>query len=269
MSATWRRPLMKQEVTATETNEEIVAMIQAGRSDLFLELWQRVKQYVRKRALFRLHYCGFDGGSGCGGVELDDLMQSGFIAMTEAIKTFSPGESSFLSWLTFYLRKAFREAQGVSTSKRDPLDMCISLDRPESDESDDTIIESIPGAEVWEDADRKIYLDELHAALEKALSEIPEKQAEILRKTSFENKTLRESGTEIGVSVERARQLRRAGLNSMRNNKGLKQFLQDEMDYYHRVGIRAFNSTRTSSTEMLALRRIDLEKKYMSLFGGP
>ncbi len=245
-----------------ETNEEIVALIQAGRSDLFLELWQRVKRYVRKRALFRLNYRGFDGCPGCGGVELDDLMQAGFIAMTGAVKTFSPGESSFISWLTYYLKIAFNEGQGISTSKRDPLDMCISLDRPESDESDDTIIESIPGAEVWEDTDRKIYLDELHAALEKALSEIPEKQAEILRRIVYQNQTLREAGEAIGVTTSRAGVIKKDGIRSLKNNRGLRQFLREELNYYYHVGPKTFNSTHTSSTEYLALWRMVLERRY-------
>ena len=140
--------------------------------------------------------------------------------------------------------------------------MCISLDRPESDESDDTIIESIPGAEVWEDADRKIYLDELHGALEKALSEIPEKQAEILRRIVYQNQTLREAGEAIGVTTSRAGVIKKDGIRSLRKNRGLKKFLRDQLNYYYHVGPKTFNATHTSATEYLAFRRMVLERRY-------
>ena len=243
---------------------EIVKLIQEGHTELYAELWERVRRFVKMKAHDHLRESfGFDGCRGHGGVELDDLIQAGFIAVTNAAKAHDPEKGSFLTWLSFHLQTAFNEAMGLRKRTQDPIDYCCSVDR------EGWILNAIPGSNDIAEVEERIYNDQLKKALEKALNEIPEREAEILRKTYFEDKTLKRSGEEIGVSCERARMIRSAGLDSMRKNKGLKQFLQDEMDYYHRVGIRAFNSTRTSSTEMLALRRIDLEKKYMSLFGGP
>ena len=247
-------------------NEEIALLIRAGRTDLYLELWTRVKGFVRARAYFRLKGTrGFDNGRACGGVEIDDLMQAGFIAMTEAVKTFSPEKNNFITWLSFYLQTAFREAQGLRTSARDPLDRCISLDRPIMEDSDETIGDAVRAPDLRESIDDSIYNGQLHDALERALNEIPERQALVIRRSFLQGKTLQEIGAEIGVTGSRVGFLRREGLRSLENNPGLRQFIDDRLDYYHGVGSQQFAHTGQSSTEALAFRRMNLEEKYLDL----
>ena len=240
---------------------EIVKLIQEGHTELYAELWERVRRFVKMKAHDHLRESfGFDGCRGHGGVEPDDLIQAGFIAVTNAAKTHDPEKGSFLTWLSFHLQTAFNEAMGLRKRTQDPLDYCCSVDR------EGWILNAIPGSNDIAEVEERIYNDQLKKALQKALNEIPEREAEILRKTYFEDKTLKRSGEEIGVSCERARMIRSAGLKSMRMNKSLNEFLTDQMNYYHGVGITAFNTTQTSPTEQLALRRMRLEKKYARLF---
>ena len=245
------------------TNEQIVELIRQGRTDLYLTLWYRVKRFVGNMAWTRIHGArGFDGHGAYGSVELDDLVQSGYLAMVKAVKTYDSAGGKFLTWLAFYLRSSFNEAQGLRTSAKNPIDRCISLDRPISAESEDTIGDFIPSGDNYDGVEEKIYNGELRAALERALTEIPARQAEILRKTAFEQRTIKECGSEFGVSVQRASQLRKKGLASMRRNKGLREFLGDHLNYYSHVSKASFNSTHQSSTEQLAFRRIELERLY-------
>lgn len=240
-------------------------MIQQGRTDLTLVLWERVKKRVREIAFHRLIVSrGFDGRRGY--TDLDDLMQTAFIAMVEAAKTYKPGGALFTTWLDFYLKNEFRTALGIRTSKRDCFDKCVSLDRPRAEDSDETIGDTIAGADCFVDVEEKIYREELRAALEKALDEIPKRQADVLRKTHFDGQTLKDVGEDMEISIERARQLRKEGLAYMRRNRGLKHFLDDSVNYYSRVGLKAFDITQERNTERLALKRMELERKYSYLF---
>ena len=249
------------------TNERIVELIRQGRDDLYVTLWEQVKNFIAAQAYKRIRRSqGFDKGGTVGSVDAEDLVQSGYIALTRAVETYTPGKASFISWLDLNLKTAFSEAQGLRTSKRDPLDECISLDRPRAEEGEETIGDRIKADDCFRSTIEEIYNDELRAALDKALSEIPARQAEVLRKTDYEGKTLKKCGAEIGVSCQRVRCIRRDALASMRANNGLRAFLDDEIDYYLHVGEKRFNTTHQSSTELLAFRRMDLEEKYKELF---
>lgn len=48
---------------------------------------------------------------------------------------------------------------------------------------------------------------------------------------------------------------------------GLERFLNDEINYYSGTGITRFKESGSSSTERLALRRIDLETRFEKLLG--
>ena len=67
------------------SNEELVALIQAGERDKLLELWTQVDRFVLWRAG---KWLASPSLKGKGGVELDDLYQSGYLALLEAVDSF-------------------------------------------------------------------------------------------------------------------------------------------------------------------------------------
>ena len=77
------------------TNEELATAIQEGREDLYPALWDQVKAFVAQQAWNR--YCATGG---YGGVEVEDLIQSGFLALVESVGYYNPAtECSFLTIL--------------------------------------------------------------------------------------------------------------------------------------------------------------------------
>lgn len=62
------------------TNEELVLKIQSGEQDRLPELWEQVERFVASRAqrLMTLYANGYMTNNG--GVEFDDLYNSGYIA---------------------------------------------------------------------------------------------------------------------------------------------------------------------------------------------
>ena len=99
------------------TNEELVVLIQQGDDGLLPQLWEQVRKFVVMIA--RRYFNKLEYKNGC---ELDDLIQSGYIALVAAIQYFKPEkEFKFLTYLNLTLINAFRETLGIRTSKRDWL----------------------------------------------------------------------------------------------------------------------------------------------------
>ncbi len=240
-------------VRTMEMNE-IVALIQSGRTDLYLELWEKVKSYVFMRANSRLRSKkGFDGAGNFGGVEREDLIQAGFIAMMEAVKTYKPEKCKFLTWLTYYLMASFDEANGIRTTKRDPLDFCISLDRPYYEDANDSLGDHVPSEYHFEDKiENDIYQSQLRKAVEKALRDLPGAESEIIRKNIFLGLPLKECG-------EKAVKYRDAAFCSLRRSRVLNAFI--ERPGFHSfnpyiAGLGVWNNNKMSVEEMY------LAKKY-------
>lgn len=140
------------------TNEELAA---AG--DL-LPLWEAVQRLVWKQAR---------RWAGIGGAEMEDLVQVGFIAMMEAVRTFNPEAGAFSTWLCLHIRREFTEATG--RRRRDPLQGAVSLDVPLDEEDGSTLGELIPDptaeAAVLEVAER-----DRRERIRAILGELPEDQ---------------------------------------------------------------------------------------------
>ena len=249
------------------SNEELVVLIQQGRADLYAELWEQVKAFVALRAA-----AFYFATEGRGGVEIDDLIQSGYLALVEAVPLYDPSrECRFLTILNYRLKAAFAVAAGIKTSKRDMLDYCAELDAPVgADDSDGTLLDFIPDPrDLMSSAEEAIYRQQLHDVLEKAISTLPDKEASTLRRYFWDGLTLDEIGGELGASREYARQLKERGLLTLKRQKhdnGLDQFVESRINYYSGTSGGAFRISGSSSTEKKALRRMDLQERYKHLF---
>lgn len=261
----------REDLNKDYTNEQLVEMIQAGRDELFLDLWLRVWRFVWKMAKRRyndFYGSGYDGACSAGGVFEDDLFQSGYLALVDAVATFDSSRGfKFLSWLGYFLKKEFRAAQGLRTSRRDPIDGSISIDRPSvpGDDESEPLAELIPsGRKEIMSIEEKIFLEQLREAIETALDKLPEREAYAIRRSYFDGKTYRNIGEAVGVSTDRVRQIIKRGISTLRNQRAknrLEEFLRERTNYYKGVGARTYYETGQSSTERLALRRVELEEK--------
>lgn len=164
------------------SNEEFVALIQAGDTGQIIPLWTNVRLLALKEA-------GRWAAANRNGVELEDLGQEAFIALLEAVDTFDSGTGAWFStWYMVRLKGAFTAACGMRTQRerQDPLAGAASLDAPVSTEDQEgiTLSESIPdpGAELAmlavEEDERRARL---HDALITAIAELPEEQRAAVR----------------------------------------------------------------------------------------
>lgn len=244
------------------SNEELVALIQDGERDRLPELWAQAEKFVAVQARKRLVL-----SAGLGGVEFGDLYNAGYLALVAAVDSFDPGAGcSFIGWLTLALKTAFAEAGGYRSRKqaRDPLLWAGSLDVPVGGDEDGPRcgeFQTDPAAvQAFEDAEHRLYLDQLHDALERALATMPAQQSATLRRRYYQCQTLDEIAAAEGVYKETVRQWQEKGLRALRRPRWkLRQFIELRTPYFGNWG--AHTGDRT--TEMITLKRDELAKKWL------
>ena len=154
------------------TNETAVA-VQSGQADI-LELWFAVRRFAIKQGLRWLQ-----ASDGKGGVTIDDLEQSAFLALLDALEDWNASEGSFISWYALRLKTAFESAMGLRTQRdrKDPIRSALSLDKPLTDREGDpfTIADIVPDPAA-EAAFADIEWRELQRVVQTALAQLTDTQ---------------------------------------------------------------------------------------------
>lgn len=241
------------------SNEELVAEIQAGAAGRMGELWVLIDGLVKQQAKRVISALALRGNP-CG-VEFEDLYQTGYISLTEAVKTYKSDGMCFAAWYVFYLKSAFAAATGYRTAsgQNEPLNNALSLDMPRNGETDEITlgdcIKDPKAAGILEQAEKNVWNDQLSSALAEALDGLPELQADILRLRYFERMTLEDTRRRLGVSRDKVAQEERRALRRLRTDK-LRPFY--EFDYYGGTSLTAFRNSGASIQERYLL---ELERK--------
>lgn len=212
------------------SNEELVALIQAGERDRLPELWEQVEKYVKMRADKRARTL-----KGFGGVIAEDLYQSGYIAFVAAVSSYDQEIGGpFRCWLEVYLKKFFAEAGFYHTKKRalDPIHRAESIDTPidEGEYGPITLSNITPddhATQAFYDVEDRIWLEQLRAALDAALEELPNDQAEVLRHSYYIGQTPAKAAAALGISVATSYRRKEKALHALRQRQELRRFLQD------------------------------------------
>ena len=243
------------------SNEELALAIRQGDQGRTLELWEQVNGLVKRKAMQIMTALKLSGNPR--GVEFDDLYQTGYLAMVAAVETYSPERGAFSTWFMFHLKTAFAEATGYRTKggRCEPLNTATSLDRPvQPDEPDGgTLGELVPdsrAADAIENVEESVYREQLHKAIDGAISELPPGNAQ------WDDMTLSAVGEVMGKSPERTRQMENKGIRELRKSKTLHRFL--DFDMYRGTGLGAFRLSGSSIQEQYILkqeRREEYERK--------
>lgn len=206
------------------TNEELAAQIQAGERSMILPLWSQVKGFVRNMAYKWQRR----------GVEVDDLMQSGFIAMLDALKEWDGDKGAFLTWYALHLKTAFTQTTGQRTERerRDPVHFAYSIDAPLLDDDGDPLYlaDVLPDPAAEKALDQVDDMDawhRLHEAIENALRALTQTQVDIIRARYWRGATAAQAAVVCGLSKEDAQRQEALALRTLRhpkNSKALKEF---------------------------------------------
>lgn len=237
------------------SNEELVAEIQAGATERMGELWEQVAGLVKWKA--NQVMTALQDLPTCRGVEFEDLYQSGYPAMVEAVESYDPAAgTTFSTWFMYRLKTAFAEATGRRTQKgnREPLNNSLSLDTPLTDDADSDDLMAViadPAGQQWrESLEESMWQKQLQETVEAALSTVPEQYREILRMRYWDNMSLRDVGDLRGISCERVRQMENKGIRILRQPRNACHLISFyDFDFYCNTSLSAFNQTGMSVQE--------------------
>lgn len=246
------------------SNEELVAVIQSGEEERMGELWEQVYGLIMWKARHIITALDLRGSS-CG-VELEDLTQSGYLALVNAVETYKPGNGAFSTWLTCHLKNTFADVTGYRTQRgqNEPLNNALSLDKIMDDEQDGTpfgaIVPDPKAAATMLDIEEKVWREQLHKALEAALAGLSKECADVLRLRHYHGLTLAETGEACGTTAEHIRQTESKAIADLRKPKiyrKLRSFC--DFDFYCGTGLGAFRGTGMSVQERYLMTGDDRE----------
>lgn len=225
-----------REAGCAMSNEELVALIQAGDREQLPRLWGQVERFVGKQARRRMAVTG-----GFGGVEFDDLYNSGYEALVAAAGSFDPGAGrSFIGWLTLHLKTAFARSGGYLTTKqtKDPLHRAGSLDvsvgKDEGGAALGEFIEDPASLQEFERAEDRQYQAQLRAALAGAMGQLPTHCRNIIQRRYYRGQTFSAIAAETGEPLEVVRRWEGEALKQLRHpriSRPLRQYLPGR-DYH-------------------------------------
>lgn len=243
--------------------ENLVVQIQSG-VDMKEELWRRLKRFIAWRAR------SFASQNPAPGVDIDDLIQCGYFALLRTLEAYDPEKGSFLSLLAWYLKSCFQSAIGRTEKQfRDPINTALSLNAPLDSEDPDgnTLEDIIPDSrDSIQEVEAQIYTEQLHIALEEALSSINPDEASVLRSVFFFGRSIEETARNMEKTEKQIKQLQAQGLTHMRTCRerhALERYLDSRTPFYYRVGADTFCRTHESAVERLATMRESMSKHFL------
>ena len=209
------------------TNEELAQQIQQGERNLILPLWEQVQRYAHDRA-----YKWFRATNGRGGQTVQDLEQEAFLALLEALEGWDEKAGPFLPWYSLRLKAAFTAAtaQRTQRDRKDPLQDCLSLDAPLTDQEGDpfTLEDTIPDQRAEDDLNTVEERDR-QAAIRRVLDSLQAEQRRVILLRYYHDMTREQTAQRLHLTRTRVNTIEQKALRILRhpvNSRVLLQYRQ-------------------------------------------
>ena len=248
------------------TNEQLVARIQAGENtaENMLQLWQQTKAFVAKLAK---KYKGY--------AEFDDLMQEGYLGLSEAVNHYDVSQHiPFINYAAYWIKQRMQRFTERASTVRLPSDMYQSVMKYRRivgeytkmynrDPSDyelrgllDVSREEL--TRIQENAKRRCDHELMSKALWDSVKNLPEKQALVIIGRYQDKRTHESLGHEMGCSFQYSRYLEQKALRTLRRPHISRKFQTYHEQYLtpypiHHIGIESFQRTGFSEVERAVL----------------
>ena len=247
----------------TMTNEALAAAIKAGDTSLIGDLWEQVKAFVALMAKKRLISADTTV------VDVDDLIQSGFFALLDAVRTFDEAAGcAFTTWLSVHLQKHFSMAMNTRSEKQrnDPLHDADSLQRLIRDDDERTTLGDIQpdknAQAAFEAVEHRMWTEKLHTALDDLLNDLPQDQREIITGRHYDEMSTEELSRKLDTTTAEIRSQENKGMRELRRSSWkLRPFVADDLNYFRHVSAAEFSRTQTSAVEVLAILRENAQER--------
>lgn len=242
------------------TNEELAEKIQAGQVGYLPILWEQGQAFVRQQAARWVRAWQPSRPT----LEFDDLYQCGYIAMSEAVKTYQADKGmTFIGWLSNYLRTEFAREIGCRTEKQrqSPLFGALSLDAPAGGETEDiTIGDTVADPkDPYQDTETAIYRQQLKTIVKEELEKLPQKEQEVLKLRYYDEQTQREISERLDCHISWIGQLEHKAFRKLRKSEAIQEAWLNSRNLYRGIGLSAWLQTGCSIQEREIIRMEEWE----------
>lgn len=191
-------------------------------------------------------------------VDLEDLQQSAMIGILEAKKTYNEEKGSWANYSGYFARNEIRNLLGIK--KGTIPTPTISLDEPIDEEGKLTRLDMLAD-EAAPDAVDLLCREDVRLTVAEAVDRLEEYQRGAVQNYYLKGKTYKATAEALGVTAERIRQLLTTAKRNLRRDRKLRAIadVDRHTNFYYSVGVKAFNSSRTSAVERIVLWR----EKYL------
>lgn len=226
------------------TNEEMALAIQQGDKSLIAPLWDQLYRLIGMHA--GRCFNRMQGRCAGAGITEEDLIQTGFFAMLDAVRAYDPASGYKLTaFLKYPLQNRFNTLLGLRTvrAQKDPLNNCESLDEPLGGENADfTRSDVLPdenAQQAFEEAIESEWRRSLRTVEDEAINKhLTEGEAAAVRGAFFEGLKLQPIADRLGVTRARVRQLQYNGLRRLRIGEAVRKLRPFWEDEYGALGLR-------------------------------
>lgn len=208
------------------TNEELAIEIQNGKTEYYPVLWDQVERFIKKKANERMRKLpeGVD-------VEFDELYDSGFFAVVNAVKYYKPEKGcTFLTILGYSLKTAFSEVTGIRTAKgrNDPLRYALSFDAPVANDKETMTLADViaDDTDFVEESTQRANRKAMRKALDAALDKLPPKEAEAIRLQYYSGHSVEQTAEAMGLDQTQVTSLRHSAMSRLRTPEMLEELEQ-------------------------------------------
>ena len=234
------------------TNEALAARAKAGDKEAAAQLWQQNRGLLGTWG--RRLYAAYRERAAASGVTLEDVEQIGFPAVAAAACGYDTAQGTqFTTYLAYHFRREFFALVGLRTErqKQEPLCRACSLDAPiDAEDAEGTtrgeLVPDAGAAAQMENAEEKIWTEQLHAALDECMERIDPRQAFVLRSRYYEGKTQAGTAAALNMAPQYIHVLEQNAFRAMRrpiNRKCLEPFRAEIVSRaYRHTGFSAWKT---------------------------
>lgn len=194
-----------------ETNEELAIMAAQGDTESLNKLYFAVAPLLHKLIRPYLTYCNKLAAP-------EDLYQSGYFAVLEAVKYFSPDKGlKFTSYLGYCVKNVCREELGFRKKQIET----VSLETPMSDDEGGLTLEDTvedPEADTY----RFCELNDMRIIVRREIERLPSDEQCVMYSIFYEDKALGEIAAEFGWSMIHTKKIRYTAYKHLRQSEAMQ-----------------------------------------------
>ncbi len=203
-------------------------------------------------------------------VDVDDLVQAGFFGLIRAQETFDESRGkTWAGWAAWHVKREFEKALGMREGRFASADAgAVSLDQPlfNKGEEQETTRGELLEDESLPDADEGLLRDEIVRTVRARVDALEDERGrEIVRRSRLGGETLGQVAQDMGVTFQRAAQIRGKAEKALRRDKYLRALtdIDERTRYYAHKGVRAFQSDHTSVVEAAVIWREEQRERLL------